>query len=64
MQEPYSDVTRPVTDLGRHLLRIGIIGFLSVLILLGGLWWLLLRAIDRGTRPRPRRGAASQPKVT
>lgn len=64
VQEPYSDVTKPVTDLGRHLLRIGIIGFLSVLILLGGLWWLLLRAVDRGTRPRPRRGVASQPKLT
>ncbi len=55
VQEPYSDVIKPVNDLGRHLLRIGIIGFLSVLLLLGGLWWLLLRAVDRGTRPRPRR---------
>ncbi len=57
VQEPYSDVLKPVTDLGRHLLRIGVIGFLSVLVLLGGLWWLLLRAVDRGTRPRPRREA-------
>lgn len=63
VQEPYSDVTRPVTDLGRHLLRIGAIGFLSVLLLLGGLWWLLLRAVDRGTRPRPRREPASSPQA-
>jgi hypothetical protein len=54
VQEPYRDVIKPVDDLGRHLLRIGVIGCVSVLALLGWLWWLLLRAVGRGS-PRPRR---------
>ncbi len=54
VQEPFRDVIKPVDDLGRHLLRIGIIGCVSVLALLGWLWWLLLRAVGRSS-PRQRR---------
>lgn len=58
VQEPYRDVIEPVIDLGRHLLRIGIIGCISVVALLGWLWWLLLRAVGRSS-PRQRRDARS-----
>lgn len=55
VQEPYRDVLKPVDDLGRHLLRIGVVGSMTVLALLGWLWWLLLRAVGRERRPRTRR---------
>ena len=52
VQEPYRDVIKPVNDLGRHLVRIGVVGCISVLALLGWLWWLLLRAVDGSPRQR------------